>query len=117
MLIYDVLKKDHEVVKDLLEKMEATKETAPKSRIALLERLRNELIPHARAEEKVLYDTLKDIESTKELALEAYEQFGKGRHRAALNFGDCLTYAVAKVAQQPLLCVGNDFSKTDLKLA
>ena len=51
------------------------------------------------------------------IALEAYERFGKGRHRAGLNFGDCLTYAVAKLAQQPLLFVGTDFSKTDLQPA
>ncbi len=50
-------------------------------------------------------------------ALEAYERFGKGRHRAALNFGDCLTYAIARLSRQPLLCIGNDFSKTDLLLA
>ena len=51
------------------------------------------------------------------VSLQAYERFGKGRHRAALNFGDCLTYAVTSVARQPLLCVGLDFAQTDLKLA
>jgi ribonuclease VapC len=50
-------------------------------------------------------------------ALEAYARFGRGRHRAALNFGDCLAYAVARLAAQPLLCVGDDFAKTDLALA
>ncbi|HEY2930852.1 MAG TPA: type II toxin-antitoxin system VapC family toxin [Acidobacteriota bacterium] len=50
-------------------------------------------------------------------ALEAYRRFGKGRHRAALNFGDCLSYAVAKVARQPLLCVGSDFRYTDIEIA
>jgi ribonuclease VapC len=50
-------------------------------------------------------------------AVEAYWRFGRGRHRAGLNFGDCLTYAVAKVAGQPLACTGSDFSKTDLDLA
>jgi ribonuclease VapC len=48
---------------------------------------------------------------------EAFARFGKGRHRAALNFGDCMAYAVAKLAGQPLLCTGTDFAKTDLKLA
>ncbi len=48
------------------------------------------------------------------LAVEAYARFGKGRHAAALNFGDCLTYAVARVAERPLLFVGGDFAKTDL---
>ena len=41
-------------------------------------------------------------------------RFGKGRHRAALNFGDCMTYAVAKLSEQPLLAVGDDFPQTDL---
>lgn len=50
-------------------------------------------------------------------AFEAYERFGKGRHRASLNFGDCLSYATAKLAGRPLLCLGNDFSETDLDLA
>jgi len=51
------------------------------------------------------------------VAAEAFVRFGKGRHRAALNFGDCMSYAVAKLAGQPLLCTGRDFAKTDLKLA
>lgn len=49
-------------------------------------------------------------------AAEAFARFGKGRHRAALNFGDCMSYAIAKLAGQPLLCTGRDFAKTDLKL-
>ena len=47
----------------------------------------------------------------------AYRRFGKGRHPAALNFGDCMSYAVAKVARQPLLCTGNDFPRTDVETA
>ena len=50
-------------------------------------------------------------------AVDAYTRFGKGRHPAGLNFGDCLTYAIARGANQPLLFVGNDFSKTDLRTA
>lgn len=50
-------------------------------------------------------------------SLDAYLRFGKGRHPAALNLGDSLSYAVAKVAGEPLLCVGKDFPKTDLPLA
>lgn len=41
----------------------------------------------------------------------------QGRHPAALNFGDCMSYATARVARQPLLCTGNDFSRTDLQMA
>jgi ribonuclease VapC len=51
------------------------------------------------------------------VAVEAYERFGKGRHAAGLNFGDCLTYAVARLADRPLLFVGQDFARTDLTSA
>ncbi len=50
-------------------------------------------------------------------AIQAWRQYGKGRHPAAFNFGDCLSYAMAKLANQPLLCVENDFAKTDIELA
>lgn len=50
-----------------------------------------------------------------ELALDASQHFGKGRHSAALNFGDCFAYALAKATNQPLLFKGNDFSQTDLQ--
>jgi ribonuclease VapC len=50
-------------------------------------------------------------------ALGAYQRFGRGRHRANLNFGDCLTYAVASLALEPLLFVGDDFAATDLTAA
>jgi ribonuclease VapC len=50
------------------------------------------------------------------VAVDAFARYGKGRHPAALNFGDCLTYAVAKVSGEPLLCVGSDFPRTDLAL-
>lgn len=48
-------------------------------------------------------------------AIDAYVRFGKGRHPAALNFGDCLTYAIARLAHEPLLFIGGDFSKTDIE--
>jgi ribonuclease VapC len=51
------------------------------------------------------------------IAALAYARFGKGRHAAGLNFGDCLTYAVAHLADRPLLFVGDDFAKTDLEAA
>jgi ribonuclease VapC len=50
-----------------------------------------------------------------EVARRAYRSYGKGRHPAALNFGDCFAYALAKVLDEPLLHTGADFSKTDLK--
>lgn len=50
------------------------------------------------------------------VAVDAFTRYGKGRHPAALNFGDCLTYAVCRVAGEPLLCLGNNFAHTDLQL-
>ena len=50
-------------------------------------------------------------------ARDAFLRYGRGRHPAALNFGDCLSYAVAKLADQPLLFVGEDFRRTDLVAA
>ena len=47
----------------------------------------------------------------------AYLRYGKGRHPASLNYGDCLSYAVAKMVDQPLLFLGNDFSQTDVTSA
>jgi ribonuclease VapC len=50
-------------------------------------------------------------------AVTAFIRFGRGRHPAALNFGDCISYAVASVAGMPLLFQGEDFAKTDIELA
>ncbi len=51
------------------------------------------------------------------LAREAFLRFGKGRHPAALNLGDCSTYALAKARGLPVLFKGEDFSRTDLRAA
>ena len=48
------------------------------------------------------------------VAVDAFRRFGRGRHPAALNYGDCLAYATAKTARDSLLFVGNDFSMTDI---
>lgn len=50
-------------------------------------------------------------------AAEAFIRYGKGRHPARLNYGDCMTYATAQIAAEPLLFVGDDFAKTDLVAA
>lgn len=50
-------------------------------------------------------------------AVDAYRRFGRGRHPAALNFGDCLAYATARVSGRPLLFVGGDFTRTDVQIA
>lgn len=49
------------------------------------------------------------------LARQAYADFGKGRHPAGLNFGDCFSYALAKARREPLLFKGKDFSQTDIE--
>ncbi|PRD44656.1 PIN domain nuclease [Phyllobacterium phragmitis] len=49
-----------------------------------------------------------------DLARRAWRRFGKGRHRAGLNYGDCFSYALAVSRQEPLLFKGNDFSRTDI---
>ena len=51
------------------------------------------------------------------IAREAAVKFGRGRHKAALNFGDCFAYALAKSEGLPLLCKGTDFAHTDVKIA
>ncbi len=56
-------------------------------------------------------------ESQARLAREAFLRFGKGRHPAGLNFGDCFSYALARTLDAPLLFVGNDFGQTDVRAA
>lgn len=51
-----------------------------------------------------------------EFATEAFHRFGRSRHKAALNFGDCISYALAKSLDAPLLYKGNDFALTDIRV-
>ena len=67
---------------------------------AFLRRLQAEVVPFT--------------EEHLDAAVTAFIRFGRGRHPAALNFGDCMSYAVASVAGMPLLFTGNDFSRTDI---
>jgi ribonuclease VapC len=70
-------------------------------------------------------DLLRDVQMAIEpvtvnqarLAREAYRDFGKGRHRAGLNFGDCFAYALAKEKGETLLFKGDDFRRTDIEPA
>jgi len=57
-----------------------------------------------------------DVEQAK-MASIAFARFGKGHHRAGLNFGDCFSYALAKRLGEPLLFKGNDFIHTDIEPA
>jgi ribonuclease VapC len=56
-----------------------------------------------------------DSEQT-EIARSAWRKYGKGRHPAGLNFGDCFAYALAKFAGEPLLAKGTDFAATDIEV-
>jgi ribonuclease VapC len=51
-----------------------------------------------------------------EIVRQAYRDFGKGRHKAGLNFGDCFAYALAKEMNEPLLFKGRDFAHTDVEI-
>jgi ribonuclease VapC len=66
----------------------------------LLDRLRARVAPFGEAQTRP--------------AADAFLRYGKGRHPAGLNFGDCMTYAVAQTEGAPLLYTGDDFSKTDV---
>jgi ribonuclease VapC len=56
-------------------------------------------------------------ERTARVAQDGWRRFGKGRHQAALNLGDCFSYALAMERGEPLLFKGNDFAQTDVKSA
>jgi ribonuclease VapC len=87
-----------------------------------LARTGNTSIPDATA---VLDQFLKEVEATivpidvacGREAIRAFDRFGKGRHVAALNLGDCFAYACAATRDMPLLCKGNDFPQTDIAIA
>lgn len=73
MTIYDVLKRDHRQIRELTRRLQNSSKSTY-LRHDLLEELRTTLLAHSRAEEKVLYDTLKEIAGTDDLALESYEE-------------------------------------------
>lgn len=52
-----------------------------------------------------------------DIARKAFRRYGRGRHAANLNFGDCFAYALAKITSAPLLFKGNDFGQTDVMVA
>jgi ribonuclease VapC len=52
-----------------------------------------------------------------DLAIEAFRRYGKGRHPAGLNIGDCFSYALAMATENPLLFKGSDFARTDVRVA
>ena len=64
---------------------------------------------------RIRAETVPLTDSQSELARAAWRRYGKGRHPAGLNIGDCCVYAAAKVAGEPLLYKGGDFQKTDIR--
>ena len=80
---------------------------------------------HPRASESAiveLLDTLKIETIDFSIAMQqhawlAWLRYGKGRHKASLNYGDCMSYGVASAMNAPLLFIGNDFSCTDIAVA
>lgn len=70
----------------------------------------------ARLLEETEAEVVQFTDDHRNAAVQAFITYGKGRHRAGLNLGDCLTYAVARLSGEQLLCVGEDFPLTDLPL-
>jgi ribonuclease VapC len=66
---------------------------------------------------KLRVDIAEVTASQADLARKAFRRFGRGRHAANLNFGDCFAYALAKETSAPLLFKGNDFGRTDVMVA
>jgi ribonuclease VapC len=71
--------------------------------------------------DELLRDVEMQVESVTpkqaEIARQAFRDFGKGRHKAGLNFGDCFAYALAKEKDEPLIFKGDDFRHTDVEVA
>lgn len=74
MTIYDELKKDHRKVITLLDQLIAAEESNPTERDRLVNRVRDELIPHSRAEEAVLYNSIRDVDGAKEIIAHSYRE-------------------------------------------
>jgi len=62
-------------------------------------------------------ETILITDSIADMAIDAFDRFGKGRHKAALNLGDCFAYACALALESPLLFKGQDFPQTDVTVA
>jgi ribonuclease VapC len=86
--------------------------------IVMLRRTRDPLV--FRDIDRVILESGMSVESMTatdaDVAREAFARYGKGRHPAALNFGDCFTYALARRIGRPILCKGSDFALTDARV-
>jgi ribonuclease VapC len=70
--------------------------------------------PEAERYTRMIHEADQCLVSVASLVELAFLDFGKGRHPAGLNFGDCFSYALAKARREPLLFKGEDFAKTDV---
>jgi hemerythrin superfamily protein len=74
MLIYEALKKDHDALKPLLDRLVQSADADDATRMALIGQIRDELVPHSRAEEAVFYNSLRSIDETKDLVMHGYAE-------------------------------------------
>lgn len=74
MLIYEALKKDHDALKPLLARLVKSSQADEETRSQLINQIRDELVPHSRAEEAVFYNSLRTIDATKDLVMHGYEE-------------------------------------------
>ena len=84
---------------------------------AMVLEMRNRLRPKGMLDEFIKNYEIRIEPVTAEQAIfasDAFRKYGKGIHKARLNYGDCFTYALARAMREPLLFKGNDFSQTDL---
>lgn len=107
------------------ERYEAAILTAPRCRMSVANLLETSIVVESRGGAEAGYELDVFLESAEiepapvtaeqlAAARQAWRQFGKGRHPAALNFGDCFAYALAQVSGEPLLYKGDDFARTDV---
>lgn len=100
MLIYDTLKRDHQIVKGLLEQLVSLEADSPR-RKDLVRSIRDELIPHARAEEAVLYNCLREVDIVEEEAMHAYKEHMQAETLLrALQVADAVPGAWKNLARQ-----------------
>jgi len=110
--------KEHEELEETMSEVESLSIGAPTLfetamvAIGLYEERGHDLVAHFLEERGV--EIIPFEERHWEIAVDAFDRYGKGRHPARLNLGDCMTYASARVADEPLLFIGNDFAKTDI---
>ena len=118
-----VLNREHDA-----ERYEAAILTAPRCRMSVANLLETSIVVESRGGSEAGHEFELFLESaeiepapvtTEHLAAarRAWRQLGKGRHPAALNFGDCFAYALAHVSGEPLLYKGDDFTRTDVTAA